>query len=107
MEIDGELEWHEDLLRWHAREVAGRAYLMPSSHFDVFYAAARDELCSNSNFTSAEVAVIVSLAKTAVNAIHASPFSRDSWGIFQDELARDWRKLDERLTRFADEKSTK
>lgn len=99
-QIAGEVEWHIDLMRWYAREIAGRAFLLPESHLEAFYTAAHVELRSSGEFTAAEAKVVVGLAKSVGPTIHANAFSRMDWAKFQDELAEDWRQLGERLAGF-------
>lgn len=99
-QIEGEVEWHIDLLRWHAKEIAGRAYLLPETHLENFYKEAYVQLCSSGEFTSAEAFLILEITKDVVPTVHESEFSRVQWGKFQDELAKDWRLLGERLAGF-------
>jgi hypothetical protein len=101
IQIEGEVEWHVDLLRWHAKEIAGRAFLLPETHLEAFYMAAHTELRASGEFTAAEVAAVVLLAKDVGPALHAKVYSRESWAKFQDGLVEDWRQLGERLARFA------
>ena len=100
-QIDGEVEWHIDLLRWHAKEIAGRAFLLPETHLEAFYTAAHAELRSSGEFTAAEVATVVGLAKGVGPALQVKVYSRESWAKFQDGLVEEWLQLGERLTRFA------
>lgn len=100
-QIKGEVEWHIDLLRWHAKEIAGRAFLLPETHLEAFYKAAHAELRSSGEFSAAEAAAVVGLAKGVGPTIHAESFSRVDWANFQDVLIEEWRQLGERLARFA------
>jgi len=99
--VEGEEEWHLDLLRWHAKEIAGRAFLLPETHLEAFYRAAHAELCSIGDFTAAEVTAVVGLAKNVGPALRVKAYSRESWAKFQDGLAEEWRELGERLASFA------
>lgn len=105
-QIAGEVEWHIDLMRWHAKEIAGRAFLLPESHLEAFYKAAYAELRSGSEFTTAEATAVVGLAKGVGSTLHVNAFSRVDWAQFQDELAEDWRRLGERLARFVARENT-
>lgn len=100
IQIEGEVEWHIDLLRWHAKEIAGRAFLLPETHLEAFYNAAHADFCSSGEFTAAEAAAVVGLAKGVGPALQVKEFSRVDWARFQDGLVEDWRQLGERLARF-------
>lgn len=95
-----EVEWHIDLLRWHAKEIAGRAFLLPETHLEAFYKAAHTELRSSGEFTAAEATAVVGLAKGVGPTLHVNAFSRVDWAKFQDGLVEEWRQLGERLARF-------
>ena len=99
-QIEGEVEWHIDLLRWHAKEIAGRAFLLPETHLEAFYKAAHAELRYCSEFSAAEATTVVRLAKSVGPALHVNSFSRVDWAQFQDGLIEEWQRLGERLARF-------
>lgn len=90
-----------DLLRWHAKEIAGRAFLLPETHLEAFYKAAHAELRSSGELSVAEAAAVVGLAKGVGPTINAESFSRVEWAKFQDGLIEEWRQLGERLACFA------
>ena len=100
-QIEGEIDWHIDMLRWHAKGIAYCALLLPENHVEDFYKEASAELCCSGEFTSVEVFTVLEHAKDIVLNFNGETFSRAHWSNLQDDLAKELRQLGERLAGFA------
>lgn len=89
------------MLRWHAKGIAYCALLLPENNVEDFYKEATAELSSSGEFTAVEVFAVLEHAKDIVLNFNGEMFSRAHCNKLQDDLAKEWRQLGERLAGFA------
>lgn len=99
-ELEGEVGWHADLLRWHTKDIAGRAYLLAREHRDACLEMERIRLQESGEFTLAETEMVVQLARRALALAHEGPVTQDEWESYQNWLVQSWDDLTQRLTKI-------
>ena len=96
--IEGEVQWHADLLMWHAVEISGRAFLLPADKHDEFFAKAAAALSHGGALTSAEVYAVIACAKHRLAPSRNSPLSREEWARHLAFVEQQKESLEVRLT---------
>lgn len=99
-ELEGEVGWHADLLRWHTKDIAGRAYLLPPEHRDACLERERFRLQESGEFTLVETETVIQLARNALAMAHEDQVTQDDWENYQDSLVQSWDDLTQRLTKI-------
>lgn len=99
-ELDGEVGWHADLLRWHARDIAGRAYLLPPGSRDAYLENERFQLQEPGEFTLVETEAVIQLARSALAMTPEDQVTQDEWERYQHSLAQSWDDLNQRLAKI-------
>lgn len=99
-ELEGEVGWHADLLRWHTKDIAGRAYLLPQENRDACLERERVRLQESGEFTLAETETVIQLARSALAVAHEDQVTQDEWESYQDSLVQSWDDLTQRLAKI-------
>lgn len=99
-ELEGEVGWHADLLRWHTKDIAGRAYLLAREHRDACLEMERIRLQESGEFTLVETEIVIQLARRALVMANEGQVTQDEWESYQGSLVQSWDDLTQRLTRI-------
>lgn len=99
-ELEGEVGWHADLLRWHTKDIAGRVYLLPPEHRDACLERERVRLQDSGEFTLVETENVIQLARRALAMSHEGRVTQDEWANYQESLEQSWTELNQRLSKI-------
>lgn len=99
-ELEGEVGWHADLLRWHTKDIAGRVYLLPPEHRDACLERERVRLQDSGEFTLVETENVIQLARRALAMAHEGQVTQGEWANYQESLEQSWTELNQRLSKI-------
>lgn len=81
-ELPGEQTWRTDFLRWQARQVIGKAYLLPGPMREAYLARAEEAQLEEGIMTELEVHGIFECARRTLATFSSDPVTREEWDEF-------------------------
>lgn len=81
-ELPGEQTWRTDFLRWQARKVIGKAYLLPGHMRKAYLERAEDAQLEEGVMTELEVHGIFECARRTLATFSSDPVTREEWDEF-------------------------